>query len=209
MGTLAHYNLRGIAHALGLRHFVETGTAQGDGLAYAAAVPEFETLHSIEIEPKLAAAARARFAYDRRIKIWQGDSRKVIHKLLRELPEEPCLWWLDAHFPGAHSGADYAAEADVHKRLPLTEEIAAIRAARGDLRDALLLDDARIYQPGPYGAGDLPSDWPPLAGVERSLDFVRNAYSETHGVVVDYSDQGYVIVWPKYRQIAKDAAFAR
>jgi hypothetical protein len=197
MGTLAHFDMAGLAQRHGLKHFVETGTAQGDGLALAAQVRAFQTLHSIEIVPALVAAAKARFASDARVTVWEGDSGAVIPMLLRDLPPEPCLWWLDAHFPGAHSGADYAAEADVHRRLPLAGEIAAIRAARAGVRDVLLLDDARIYQPGPYGAGDLPPDWPPLAGVERSLDFVREAFGSTHGVVVDYSDQGYVMVVPR------------
>ena len=197
MGSLTHFNLAGLAQLHGLRHFVETGTAQGDGLAQAAQVKEFQTLHSIEIVPELVSAAKARFASDKRITVWAGDSGHVIPMLLRDLPLEPCLWWLDAHFPGAHSGADYAAEPNVRRRLPLADEIAAIRAARGSVRDVLLLDDARIYQPGPYGAGDLPPDWPPLAGIERRLDFVRQAFGATHGVVVDYSDQGYVMVVPR------------
>jgi hypothetical protein len=197
MGSLAHFYLEGLAKLHGLKHFVETGTAQGDGLALAAQVKEFRTLHSVEIVPELVAAARARFLSDKRIHVWEGDSRSVMPMLLRDLPAEPCLWWLDAHFPGAHSGAEYTAEADAAKRLPLADEIAAIRAARAGIRDVLLLDDARIYQPGPYACGDLPPDWPPLEGVERSLDFVRKAYGATHGVVVDFSDQGYVMVVPR------------
>lgn len=197
MGTLARFNLQMIAQMHGLRHFVETGTAQGDGLALAAQVKEFASLHSIEIELELSRAAVARFAHDQRINIWQGDSRERIADILNLLPEEPTLFWLDAHFPGAHSGADYAAEKDVKRRLPLEDELALIHARRANLRDVLLIDDARIYQPGPYGSGDLPADWPPLAGVTRSLDFIRKAWNPTHGVVVDYADQGYVMVVPR------------
>lgn len=197
MGSLAHFNLAALADRHGLRHFVETGTAQGDGLAWAAQVKSFATLHSIEIVPELVVAARARFASDPRVTVWEGDSGHVIPMLLRDLPPEPCLWWLDAHFPGAHTGADYAAEPDPARRLPLQAEVEAIAALRPGARDVLLIDDARIYQPGPYSGGELPADWPPLAGVDRSLDFVRKAYGATHGVVVDYSDQGYVMVVPK------------
>lgn len=197
MGTLAHFNLRAIAQIHGLRHFVETGTAQGDGLAMAAQVPEFGTLHSIEIVPELVRAAEARFASDTRINIWHGDSCEMLGRILDILPAEPTLFWLDAHFPGAHSGADYAAEPDLKRRLPLEAEVNLIRKVRGGTRDLLLIDDARIYQPGPYGAGDLPADWPPLKGVERSIEFVRKAYGKTHGVVIDYSDQGYCMVVPK------------
>ena len=120
--------------------------------------------------------------------------------ILGELPAEPCLFWLDAHFPGAHHGADYAAEKDVSLRLPLDEEVRMIRAARPDARDVLLIDDARIYQPGPYSGGDLSDDWEPLKGIDRSprrLDFIRALYGQTHGMIVDYADQGYVMVFPR------------
>jgi hypothetical protein len=120
-------------------------------------------------------------------------------KILQGLPEGPALFWLDAHFPGAHTGATYDAEKDAGRRLPLEAEIEAIARARlrSGARDVLLIDDARIYQPGPYAGGDLPADWPPLAGIKRSLDFVRDLYRRTHGIVVDYADQGYVMVVPK------------
>jgi hypothetical protein len=197
MGSLAHFNLGALAARHGLMHFVETGTARGDSLALAAALPQWRSLHSIEIVPELADSARARFAGDKRVQIWEGDSGGMLSCVLQKLPAEPCLFWLDAHFPGAHTGADYAAEAVVDRRLPLQAEVEAIAAARPGARDVLLIDDARIYQRGPYAGGELPDDWPPLAGVKRSLDFVRNAYGKTHGVVVDYSDQGYVMVVPK------------
>ena len=74
MGSLHHFNLAGIAKLHGLKHFVETGTAQGDSLALASGVPAFKTLHSIEIVESLATAARARFALDSRVNIWHGDS---------------------------------------------------------------------------------------------------------------------------------------
>lgn len=198
MGTLAHFNLAALAERHGLLHFVETGTARGDSLAIAAQVSQFKTLASIEIVPELATAAAARFQSDRRVRIHTGHTAERMADVLADIPlGEPCLFWLDAHFPGAHTGADYAAEPDAHRRLPLAEEVAAIRAARPGVPDVILIDDARIYQPGPYVGGELPADWPPLAGIDRSLDFVRQAFGATHGVVVDYSDQGYVMVVPK------------
>jgi len=111
------------------------------------------------------------------------------------------MFWLDAHFPGAHHGADYSAERCVETRLPLERELQAI-AERGAVHDVILIDDARIYQPGPYDAGNLPDDWPPLQGVTRSLDFVRALFGATHNVVVDYADQGYVMVCPRVQQHA-------
>lgn len=200
MGTLAHFNLQAIAEMHGVRNFVETGTAQGDSLALAATIPEFAALHSVEIMPDLVSKAKMRFASDARVQIWEGDSRSCLPMILRELSPEPTLFWLDAHFPGAHTAAQtvesYAAEQEVGKRLPLEDEINLIRAARGEARDILLIDDARIYLPLDL-PGALPKDWPPLAGIKRSLDFVRDAYGTTHGVVVDFADQWYGMVFPR------------
>ena len=204
MGALSHSPVDALVERHGVVSFVETGTARGDSLACAAAVSRLTALHSIEIVPELVTAAKQRFKDDPRVCIWAGNSAEWLPAILASLPPGPCLFWLDAHFPGAHTGADYAAEADVQRRLPLEAEVAAIAAARPGAGDVLLLDDARIYQPGPYPAGNLPDDWPPLAGCTRSLEFVRKAYGATHGVVVDYADQGYVMVVP--RAVLKKAA---
>lgn len=196
MGSLAAFNLDGIRELHRLRAFVETGTATGDGVAQALA-NGFEIVHSIEVVPAVAAAAQARFGGDKRVTIWTDDSRHALPLICRELPPGPALFWLDAHFPGAHTqGADYAAEPDLGRRLPLRDELQIIAEARPDGGDVLLIDDARLYQPGPYGAGDLPPDWAPLRNVERSLGFVRELFGRTHGVVVDYRDQGYVMIFP-------------
>lgn len=201
MGSLAHFDIAGLQRLHGLVSFVETGTAAGDSLALAAAA-SFKALHSVEIVPELVAAARARFASDRRVKVWEGDTCLILNTVLQALPAGPCLFWLDAHFPGAHSGAEYDAEKSLMRRLPLERELEVIVAVRPSAGDVILIDDARIYQPGPYAGGDLPADWPPLAGAKRSLGFVRAAYGHTHGVVVDYSDQGYVMVVPKAQRKA-------
>lgn len=201
MGSLHHFNLAGLAKLHGLKHFVETGTAAGDSVSLACQVKGFEQLHSIEIVEQLVTAARARFASDPRVTIWHGDSVSCLAMLLRDLPPEPALFWLDAHFPGAHTVEQtveaYVAEPDLKKRLPLEDEIALIRRARHGIRDVILIDDARIYQSGPYSQGDLPEDWPPIRGFRREgIGFIRKAFPD-HGVVIDYADQGYVMCVPR------------
>lgn len=200
MGTLQRFDVVALQQRYGLEAFVETGTADGDSLAWAARA-DFKRLHSIEIVRNLAQAAQARFAGDARITVWCCDTALAMPNLLRGLGDVPKLFWLDAHFPGAHHGADYSAEMRVETRLPLERELQAI-AERGAVHDVILIDDARIYQPGPYDAGNLPDDWPPLQGVTRSLDFVRALFGATHNVVVDYADQGYVMVCPRVQQHA-------
>jgi hypothetical protein len=95
--------------------------------------------------------------------------------------------------------ATYDAEPDVDRRLPLETELVAILARRVDAaRDVILIDDARVYQPGAYGLGDLPPDFPGLKGMRnRSLAFVRELLGPTHGIVVDHADTGYVMCCPR------------
>ncbi len=196
MGTLSHFHIDVMRKRHGLVAFVETGTGAGAGVLQAVRAG-FTAIHSVEVVDELVEAARRQFQKVPAVKIWRGASSGVLPLILKELPEGPALFWLDAHFPGADYGiGTYEAEQDLGKRLPLEEEVAIIRRHREGRRDILLIDDARIYQPGPYSGGDLPADWLPLRGVKRSLDFVREAYSRTHGIVVDYAQQGYVMVVP-------------
>lgn len=197
MGTLARFNLAAIRELRGLASFVETGTGDGAGVAQALQAG-FGQIHSLEYVEALALSAATRFEKHSEVLIHQGDSGKLLPQVLRQLPAGPAFFWLDAHFPGADYGmADYETEADAAVRLPLMREIELIAAWRTRKRDVILIDDARIYQPGPYAAGNLVDDWPPLRGVERSLEFVRRAFGDTHGIVVDHADQGYVMVFPK------------
>lgn len=200
MGSLAHFNLGTLRKRQKLAAFVETGTGDGAGVMQAV-MAGFPVIHSIEIMVELVAAARKKFAAHPGVRIHQGDSRVALPAILGALPRQPTLFWLDAHFPGADYGlGSYEGEANLGRRLPLAEEVALIAKERAGLADVVLIDDARIYQPGPYGAGNLPEDWPPLRGVRRSLDFVREAFAATHGVVVDYAGQGYVMVTPRWNQ---------
>lgn len=197
MGTLHHFNLAAMRKIYGLKSFVETGTGEGMGVRLAVAAG-FERIYSIECVHSLAVDVAAKFAHVPSVHIHSGQSVELLPGIIDLMPPGPALFWLDAHFPGAdHAGAEYDAEQDVDRRLPLEREVELISRLREGCRDLVFIDDARIYQPGPYGAGDLPLDWAGLRGVERKgLDFVRNAFGRTHGVVVDYADQGYVMVSP-------------
>jgi len=210
MGSLSNFNLASIRVFHKLRSLVETGTATGDGVEHALRAG-FETIHSIEIMPDLAQAARLRFKAAPHVQIWEGDSRKCLPMILKELPPEPALFWLDAHFPNAHgTGGTYTDEPDKGRRMPLEEEVRAIRAARPTAKDVLLIDDTRIYVPGPYEMGDAPDDLLlALDGIERGphgLDFVRDLYGDTHGCIIDHRHHGYMMVFPRMLSIKMKAA---
>lgn len=202
MGHLAHFNLAHIRVFHKCRSLVETGTADGNGVQ-AALQAGFETIHSVEIMPKIAQAARLRFDEFKQVRIWEGASAACLPQILELLPEGPALFWLDAHFPNAHGhGGNYVSEPDAAKRLPLQDELQMIRAARPEARDVILIDDARIYVPGPYGDGDAPPEViEATAGLvdrgPQALDFVRDLYGKTHGFVIDFEHQGYGMLFPR------------
>lgn len=196
MSTLQRFDIASLRRRFNLQAFVETGTGEGRAVLHAGQ-SGFKVVHSIEIQPQLAELAQTKYPW---ASIHCGESIKVLAELLPTLPA-PALFWLDAHFPGAETGHQkYAAEEDAARRLPLEHEIRLIAEARQGIADVILIDDARIYQPGPYALGNIPDEWPALKGVKRSLDFVREAYGQTHGIVIDYADTGYVMVTPKWAQ---------
>jgi hypothetical protein len=128
--------------------FVETGTFYGDMLA--AFAHDFERLYSIELHPGLARRAARRFAPDPRISILEGDSGAMLEPLLRSLAQ-PCVLWLDGHYSGALTARG---ESDT----PILRELEAVFRG-GTPRDAVLIDDARLFGTDPA--------YPTLAEVER------------------------------------------
>ena len=200
MGHLRVFNLSSLRQRYGCRHFVETGTGTGDSLAYAAS-SKFDSLSSIEIHPEIAAAARAKLEKDARISIKVGKSGDVLPELLAHLPpEEPILFWLDAHFPGADFGlARYDAEPDVQTRLPLEQELEIIRSIRPGADDVILIDDLRIYEQGPFKNGNIP-DWAQTLPPEmRHIRFVDRLFAESHFIERRYEDEGYLVLLPRER----------
>jgi len=125
--------LREVAARHGLRTLVETGTYRGDMVA--AMRPFFDRIVSIELGESLARAATARFAGDPRVTILEGDSARVLPRVLEELGG-PALFWLDGHFSGGET-----ARGPVDS--PLVAEFEAILSSR-ERRHVVLIDDARL-----------------------------------------------------------------
>ena len=113
--------------------FVETGTYLGDTVA--AVKNLFSEVHSIELGENLAKEAQKRFARRKNIHIHQGDSSKILPKILAVV-HGPYLFWLDAHFSEGITVGD-----DEH--LPLVKEIKTI-LEHWQPGSVILIDDARL-----------------------------------------------------------------
>jgi hypothetical protein len=125
------------------RIFIETGTFRGD-MVYAVR-DAFPVIHSIELSESLYRGARLQFKHDRHIAIHHGDSATVLVRLLAGI-SEPCLFWLDGHYSGAHSSGWTARG---QHDTPIGQELDAIFTHR--VRDhVVLIDDAREFTGGAY-----------------------------------------------------------
>lgn len=199
MGSLMRFKLEEFVTAYQLKTFVETGTARGDSVAYAAMRPEFEVLLSCEIEPLLAAGAIARFNEDPRIAIVRMAS-DLFMRLVSTSDLPPGLFWLDAHYPGAGFGLKaYDADMPESVRLPLGRELELIRRYRAGT-DVIIIDDLRIYETGQWGDGPLPPDAPGTPA-DKGADWIRDMFRGTHEAKTLNHDQGYLLLLPRNRPL--------
>lgn len=199
MGSLMRFRLDEFIAEFDLKTFVETGTARGDSVAYAAGRAEFQHLLSCEIEPVLAAGAVCRFNDDPRVNIVRMESGLFMRMVCwSELP--PAFFWLDAHYPGAgFCDRAYDEAMPEEERLPLARELWEIR--RGRLgRDVILIDDLRIYETGDWENGPLPVDAPgtPVPG---GADWMREMFAATHEAKTILRDQGYLLLIPRFAPV--------
>jgi hypothetical protein len=128
-------NILAVAELYGLRTLVETGTQAGATLA--ATLDYFDHLYSIEIYEPSVIAARKRFAAHSKVKIIEGDSATKLPELVKTI-SEPVLFWLDGHYSGKGTGMG-------EEHSPIVAEIKHILSLRPPGRDAIIIDDARLF----------------------------------------------------------------
>ena len=126
--------VREYARKYELRVFVETGTLAGD-MIYAIK-DYFDEIYSIELGQELYERAKKRFAGEKHIAIFQGDSTEILPEVLARIGE-PCLFWLDAHYSEGITSRG-------PKETPLKDELHHILSHR--VQDhVILIDDAREF----------------------------------------------------------------
>jgi hypothetical protein len=111
--------------------------------------------------------------------------------------DERILFFLDAHFPGEVETdfQGYKAAIPLETKLPLEQELELIAQMRGNCRDVILIDDLRIYENGPFEAGNTPEAQENLDPARKNIDFAARLFPnrELHR---DYRDTGYLIIAP-------------
>jgi hypothetical protein len=131
--------------------FIETGTYLGDMVE--AQKNNFQRIISIELDQHLYQRVKRKFAEDKHITIYQGDSSRVLPQIMSAV-KEPAIFWLDGHY-----SAGITAKGD--KETPIYGELEAI-FNDSSLPHVLLIDDARLFT----GEGDYPK-------IEYLSDFIK------------------------------------
>ena len=194
MGELRFFKVQDVIQRFNTRAFVETGTGYGFSLYFASCFP-FQQLHSIDILEDEVKRLRPAFEVDRRVQLHAGKSPDVLRQLLPTISEN-ILFWLDAHYPGAHHGAPFDAEKDERTRLPLEDELNVIKELRGGFRDVILIDDLRIYEEDRFEWGNLRNFNLQHTGKFDSK-FLYSTFEATHSSQRLLNHTGYVVLLPK------------
>ena len=121
---------------------VETGTFLGEMVEIQK--KNFKYVFSVELGLELYKKAVKRFDSDLNVKIFFGDSGKVLPSILLQV-NQPSIFWLDGHYSGEIT-------AKGEKECPIFEELEAIFANKSN-NHILLIDDARCF----VGDGDYPT----------------------------------------------------
>lgn len=146
--------IREYARRYSLNTMIETGTLTGEmGFAMKGLFARFVT---IELSPELHAAAARRLAPFKNVQCLRGDSSVVLPSLLKQI-QEPCLFWLDAHYSGS-----VTAKGDIETPVSVELEAALNHPTHGHV---VLIDDARCF--------DGTHDYPRIADLQESVLALR------------------------------------
>lgn len=155
----------------GAKTFVETGTFHGGGVIMARK-SEFPRIISIEVVREFHEECLEKFAdpiKQGQVELVLGDSATCIADICRRI-DEPCVFWLDAHFQGVEAEFDAS-------NCPLNAELEAI-IARGNPSDIILIDDLRLLQnPSAWRGHDVVLD--------KALGALHRAITDSIAVYLD------------------------
>lgn len=78
------------------KYFIESGSYIGDGIQMALQVG-FQNIFSVELSLQLYQGCCSRFANNKNVKIYCGDSTQVFPEILKQI-DAPATFWLDGHY---------------------------------------------------------------------------------------------------------------
>ena len=195
MGQINHpMKLKETLESLGIKNFVETGTGDGSSMNKVIDTKVLDKHYGIELDEELFRKLMQKNEENEKVVLFNGYIEDCIDAGLEELSDDPTLFWLDAHFPGADYGpAGYGDEEDINKRLPMEAELKIMKEKRDLSKDVIFMDDLRIYVDRDFEAGN----WPERSKFgANGYDFVEELIGDTHILVEHLADQGYLLAFP-------------
>jgi len=135
---------------------IETGIYKGDNIEREKG--NFKKIISIELGKNLYDNAVKRFANDKNVELYHGDSGNILPGIVEGL-KKPVIFFLDGHFSG---GVTVMAEIET----PIRAELDTIM--KSPYRHVILIDDARCFD----GTHDYPT-------VEQVKEIVKTKYKVT------------------------------
>ena len=197
MGTLSRVGLADLVRTYGLDTLVETGTGHGHSVIAALQVPELLDIRSIELDRETWHRNVVVFATEKRVRLYHGDSPRLLPTLCRELYAQRVLWWLDAHFPGS-GRLDPVPMLPDHGSVPLVHEVAALLEHRREWleHDVIVVDDLCLFEPGAYehDAAHLRAG---LAWKDAPTHWLDQELARSHVIERLTIDGGYLIARPR------------
>jgi len=195
MGELFFFRIGVYLKEFAADTFFETGTGYGFGVQFARIFP-FKQIFSVDIVASEIQRLLPAFSSDPRVHLIAGRSTDAMRQVLPQVPGN-MIFWLDAHFPGAHHGLQaYGAETDIDTRLPLEQELALIKELRPGKRDVILIDDLRIYETDKFEWGNMNQIGQTGLGKTDSR-FLYTTFQETHDAYRFLNHSGYFALIPK------------
>jgi hypothetical protein len=218
MGQLTRFDLNPLVEAFHLKNYVETGTGLGVSFCYAIQNKSFQHLFSIEIDEKLASSASLQKNINslksahQSVSIVNSNSLHGLRGLLQnKIDNEPTLFFLDAHFPGADFfDTTYGDSIDNNSitGLPLLLELAEISISRtGAKNDLIIIDDLFLFDSGEFAFDrEHPSSAEAVRTVLRERDmFLGGSFLTVLRLLFGphrkfrrfYEHQGYMMILPE------------
>lgn len=173
--------------------YIETGTYLGDGIRNV--LGKYEKIHSIELSEKWFNYNVEQFKNNKEVKIYHGDSKKVLPEILANI-HEPVTIFLDAHYSGSFT--EFGEE-----ETPLLKELNILKDRKYD--DIIIVNDCRLLgRKGTCGTNNHPVyptmqyDWTNVTE-ENILEILRPRYQRldnVNGVFSNYRHDQMIFFVP-------------
>lgn len=206
MGELTAFELNEFIPKFNLKTYFETGTGMGVSLSHAMRY-NFNRLYTIDIDNDFIQRAKRMYQNDSRLTCINDFSTKAIKDFVPTLSQEPTLFFLDAHFPGADfHKITYEESIRTYKEeaFPLELEINLLKSIRDLTNDVIIIDDFVLYDKMEKEYESVKEghtwkyDWlQDELNIKTESSFIYEMFSETHDITKDLRHQGYLIITPK------------